>query len=42
MLKGIDISVHNGNIDWSKAAKEIDFVILRAGYGTSTKDKRFE
>lgn len=35
---GIDISKHNGNIDWSKVSKSgIDFAILRAvvrGYGT--------
>lgn len=42
MLKGIDVSVWQGNIDWSKAAKEIDFAIIRAGYGSSTKDKKFE
>lgn len=31
MLKGIDVSVHQGNIDWSKV--KVDFAILRAGYG---------
>ncbi|MBQ2981514.1 MAG: glycoside hydrolase family 25 protein [Lachnospiraceae bacterium] len=35
---GIDVSKHNGNIDWSKVAKSnIDFAIIRAavrGYGT--------
>lgn len=42
MIKGIDVSVWQGNIDWSKAAKEIDFAIIRAGYGSSGKDKKFE
>ena len=33
-MKGIDVSVHNGNIDWQKVkAGGIDFAILRAGYG---------
>lgn len=43
-LKGIDVSVWNGSIDWSQAKKEIDFAILRAGYGreVSQKDQKFE
>jgi len=44
-MKGIDVSVHNGKIDWQKVrAAGIDFAILRAGYGrlTSQKDDRFE
>lgn len=44
-MKGIDVSVHNGNIDWGKVkADGIDFAILRAGYGrlVSQKDERFE
>jgi len=32
MFKGIDISVHNGIIDFEKVKKEIDFVMIRAGY----------
>ena len=42
-LKGIDISEHNANINWNQWAN-IDFVILRAGYGkyVSQKDKLFE
>ena len=45
-LKGIDVSEHQGLIDW-KALKEnekIDFAILRAGYGRvlSQKDRTFE
>lgn len=44
-MKGIDVSVHNGNIDWKKVkADGIQFAILRAGYGRelSQKDARFE
>lgn len=42
--KGIDVSVWNGNIDWSAAKNDIQFAILRAGYGRdiSQKDTRFE
>ena len=44
MTTGIDVSVHNGTIDWSKAAKKIDFAILRAGFGSvaTQKDKNFD
>lgn len=44
MLKGIDVSKHQGRIDWAKVKNEVDFVIIRAGYGklTSQKDERFE
>lgn len=31
---GIDVSEHQGVIDWDTAAKYIDFAILRCGYGT--------
>ena len=44
-MKGIDVSVHNGKIDWQKVrAAGIDFAILRAGYGrlASQRDNRFE
>lgn len=44
-MKGIDVSVHNGTIDWQKVkADGIQFAILRAGYGklASQKDKQFE
>lgn len=44
-MKGIDVSVHNGKIDWQKVrADGIDFAILRAGYGrlASQRDDRFE
>ena len=44
MLKGIDVSVWQGKIDWSELNGNIDFAILRAGYGkhASQKDARFE
>ena len=44
-MKGIDVSVHNGDIDWQKVkADGIDFAIIRAGYGKleSQKDQKFE
>ena len=32
---GIDVSEHNGEIDWKKVAEEgIGFAIIRAGYGS--------
>lgn len=45
LMKGIDVSVHNGSIDWQKVKNAgIQFAILRAGYGRelSQKDARFE
>lgn len=46
MYKGIDVSEHQGNINWQKVknTKQVDFAILRAGYGKeiSQKDKQFE
>lgn len=44
---GIDISEHNGTIDFDKVVKKIDFAIIRIGYGVSylpdkQKDKYFE
>lgn len=44
LIKGIDVSVWNGSIDWKKASKEINFAILRAGFGRTSaqKDKKFE
>lgn len=45
-LKGIDVSHHNGTVDWDKVkADEIDFAILRCGYGRKSVwqiDKQFE
>ena len=43
---GIDVSRHQGNIDWTKVrnSEKVDFAILRAGYGKdiSQKDSKFE
>ena len=43
--KGIDVSYHQGTIDWSKVKSSgIEFAILRIGYGMydNQKDKQFE
>lgn len=45
MYKGIDVSSHQGKIDWSKVkASGVQFAILRAGYGkiSTQKDSCFE
>ena len=40
--RGIDISAHQGNIDLSKLKGQIDFVIIRVGYGAKgTIDNKF-
>lgn len=44
---GIDVSKHNGNIDWAKVAssKKVDFAIIRTGFGkeaTNQVDSKFE
>lgn len=44
-MNGIDVSKHNGVIDWSRVKNAgIQFAILRAGYGkvASQKDRKFE
>lgn len=38
---GIDVSEHNGNLDWSKIKKSVKFAIIRAGYGTKNVDSKF-
>ena len=41
--KGIDVSKLNGTIDWKSVKNSgIDYVIIRAGYGTSTVDPQFK
>lgn len=40
-MKGIDVSYHNGIIDWEKVKQSVDFAIIRAGYGKSQMDKQF-
>lgn len=45
MLRGIDVSKHQGTVNWQKVkASGIDFAIIRAGYGriASQKDPKFE
>ena len=45
MKKGIDVSRHNEYIDWVKIKPQIDFAILRIGYGdniNSQDDSRFK
>ena len=41
-MKGIDVSKHNGAVDWPRAAACIDFAIIRAGYGKTYVDSWFE
>ena len=42
-IKGVDVSRHNGAINWRKVKAEgIEFVIIRAGYGSSTVDEKFK
>jgi len=42
-IRVIDISSHNGNIDWNKvkASGQVDAVILRLGYGIGYMDTKF-
>lgn len=41
--RGIDISAHQGNIDLNALKSQIDFVIIRVGYGTNgTLDTKFK
>ena len=37
MLKGIDVSSYQGNIDWGKVKSQIDFAIIRLGYGDNVE-----
>lgn len=43
ILKGIDVSEHNGVIDWQRVKNDgnVDFVMIRAGYGQNVVDTRF-
>lgn len=41
MLKGIDVSEHQGVINWERVKGNVDFVMLRAGYGRNNIDKQF-
>lgn len=37
MLKGIDVSSHNGDINWGEVKSQIDFAIIRLGYGDNVE-----
>lgn len=41
-VSGIDVSHHNGEIDWKTVAKNNDFVIIRTGYRGYTEGKIVE
>lgn len=41
MKKGIDVSTWQGEIDWNKVKSNIDFAILRGGYGFDSVDGQF-
>lgn len=42
-IYGIDVSEHNGTLDWGKIkASGISFAIIRTGYGIRYKDPQFE
>ena len=37
--RGIDVSVHQGDIDWNIVKNNVDFAIIRCGYGIDKVDK---
>lgn len=41
-VRGIDLSAHNGEIDFDSVAKCVDFVILKATEGGNWNDKEFD
>ena len=42
MLRGIDVSTHNGTLDWEKIRDAgFRFAIIRAGYGRYAVDDQF-
>lgn len=40
-IQGIDISVHQGYVNWDVIQRDCKFVIMRAGYGGGGKDGQF-
>ena len=38
-LRGIDVSAHQGQINWEVVKPQIDFAILRVGYGDNTESQ---
>ncbi|ELU5588612.1 SH3 domain-containing protein [Clostridium perfringens] len=41
MLRAIDVSEHQGYINWEQVKGNIDFAMIRAGYGHNNIDKQF-
>lgn len=39
MKKGIDVSKHNGVIDWEKVKGQVDYAIIRCGYGMNQENQ---
>ena len=39
--KGIDVSYHNGIIEWETVRKYVNFAMIRAGYGRGNIDEKF-
>ena len=39
---GVDVSTWQGEIDWNALHGEIDYAIIRAGYGTGNEDKQYQ
>ena len=35
VYNGIDVSAHQGNIDWDRVSQSVNFVIIRLGYGNN-------
>ena len=40
MFNGIDVSRHQGTIDWNSVKPNIDFAIIRAGFGKNNIDAK--
>ncbi len=43
-LQGIDVSVHNGKIDWDEVGQQssVRFAMVRASYGKNSRDDNFK
>ena len=39
---GVDVSTWQGEIDWNALHGEIDYAIIRAGYGTGNEDNQYQ
>jgi GH25 family lysozyme M1 (1,4-beta-N-acetylmuramidase) len=42
LAKGVDISYWQGDVDFTLLSNNVDYAILRAGYGTKSKDSMFD